>query len=232
MRSPPSGMPFLAVIFRMSLPALSLIWSMVPCWPVIRPEESYISVRSAANEQALNSGQGCVYLADPRRIPPVRLARCSKPFSRSSATARALRPPDLQWTTISAERIELVEAPRQLAERDQTAPGSRADRRFGRLAHVEDDRRAARRRCAPSARDRHLAPAPRDRVRAVAVGGRTRAASVIVGRMPQTGQSGSLRQLQLAKPHLQRVVDEEPADRAARRSRESTSALRSPGSSR
>ena len=36
--------------------------------------------------------------------------------------------------------------------------------------------------------------------------------AVTVGFVPQTGQSASLRQLQLAEAHPQRVVDQEAAD--------------------
>ena len=72
------------------------------------------------------------------RMPPWRLSACGKPCSRRNATAFALRPPTLQWTTSGRDGIELGDALRQLAERDHGGPRNAADLHFVRLADVED----------------------------------------------------------------------------------------------
>ena len=92
-------------------------------------------------------------LAIHSRIPPLRFWTRSKPFSRSRLTAFALRTPDLQWTMMSGARAlrQLVQALRQLAERNQHGALDARDVELAGLADVEQEHVAAG-RAAPSGR--------------------------------------------------------------------------------
>ena len=140
------------------------------------------------------------------------------PFSLSSATALALRAPDLQWTMISCPgRWQLAEPARQLAEGNQRRTRNAADLELVRLAHVEQEERRARvdprlELLAPSF------PAPPGPAAAVAAAGANAAELLVVDRAFDRRMIAADRarriapQLQLAELHAPGVVEQQPPD--------------------
>src|SRR5262245_16225392 len=95
MRSPPSGIPFFAVIFRMSLPAFSLICSM-RAWAGPNPDQRslilppvaadtqdpggwHLSGKSASHLCSSIARQGWVYVFDPGQDTPHQVGRAAEP---------------------------------------------------------------------------------------------------------------------------------------------------------
>ena len=71
-------------------------------------------------------------------MPPLTLLRCLKPCSRRKCTAWSERTPDVAVDVVGLVRVQLGEALRQRAERQQRHAIDAGDLLFVGLAHVED----------------------------------------------------------------------------------------------
>ena len=128
-------------------------------------------------------------------MPPARFSTRSKPCSRSSAQARALRPPWWQWTTTRRARQPSSSSSARLAA-GRAAPAARPRCARARARRARARRAAAAPRRARAPRCSSAAVVSR-RISARPFGAacrrspRSRSAAVSVGCSPQTGHVGS-----------------------------------------
>src|ERR1051325_7749787 len=107
-RRPPSGIPFLAVIFRMSFPAFSLMCSILR-GPQPRPEESYFTARCIPGASFKSvAGEGGIYLVDPAQDTAGQVHGPGEPVAPQESDRAGAAPARLAMDDDFVSRIELV----------------------------------------------------------------------------------------------------------------------------
>src|SRR5215471_2726785 len=139
MRRPPSGIPFFAVIFRMSFPAFSLMCSILP-WVPNPDQKSLILLPVVFRVQGPRSvtWQSGIYLVDPAEDAARQVRRVGEPVLPEETDGAGAPTPGFAVDDNFVGGVELVEAAGELAERDVARPGDAADGELEWFAHVED----------------------------------------------------------------------------------------------
>src|SRR5215471_7548131 len=165
MRSPPSGIPFFDVIFRMSFPAFSLMCSMPWLTGPLTPTRKVLfyplrgGARKTNKRFRLVARLSRIYLVDPGEDTARQVRGRESAFPEQGHRAGA----PCAGLAVDDEfrrRVELVQPSRQVAERYEPRPRDAADGRFERFAHVQNHRRRPRVDARLELPDRHLSGCP------------------------------------------------------------------------